>query len=98
MLGYGTTMSMAHPNHEILIIQNFLCYVYSYQPICRQHHPYHHRHLKHSLVLTMYVLSCRSLNQRIMEMESEVDDLRNQQKASASDQDSELDKKYKEHL
>lgn len=46
----------------------------------------------------MYVLSCRSLNQRIMEMESEVDDLRNQQKASASDQDSELDKKYKEHL
>jgi len=41
---------------------------------------------------------CRSLNQRIMEFESEMDDLRNQQKASNSDQDSELGKKYKEHL
>ena len=40
----------------------------------------------------------RELNQKVMEAESELDDVRNQKSAGEMDKDSELGKKYTDHL
>ena len=40
----------------------------------------------------------RELNQKLMEAESELDDVRNQKSAGEMDEDTELGKKYTDHL
>ena len=40
----------------------------------------------------------RELNQKLMEAESELDDVKNQKSAVDMDKDSELGKKYADHL
>ena len=40
----------------------------------------------------------RELNQKVMEAESELDDVRNQKSAGEMDKDTELGKKYTDHL
>ena len=40
----------------------------------------------------------RELNQKLMEAESELDDVRNQRSAGEMDNDSELGRKYTDHL
>ena len=42
--------------------------------------------------------SCRELNQKLMEVESELDDMKNQKNAGEMEKDSELGKKYTDHL
>ena len=43
-------------------------------------------------------VSCRELNQKLMEVESELDDMKNQKNAGEMEKDSELGKKYTDHL
>ena len=43
-------------------------------------------------------ISCRELNQKLMEVESELDDMKNQKNAGEMEKDSELGKKYTDHL
>lgn len=50
------------------------------------------------LELLMIHLHYRALNQRIMELESEIDDLTNQEKAKMDETEGTLHKKYSEHL
>ena len=42
--------------------------------------------------------SRRELNQKLMEVESELDDMKNQKNAGEMEKDSELGKKYTDHL
>ena len=57
-------------------------------------------HVLMALFVICFLFLCvfRKLNQKIMELESDVDDLKNQQTASKVEGGSAMDKKYREHL
>ena len=63
------------------------------------------RHVHHRLDVTHILsqaiqknFSRRELNQKLMEVESELDDMKNQKNAGEMEKDSELGKKYTDHL
>ena len=66
-------------------------------------HPTRHVHYRLDVthILSQAIqknFSCRELNQKLMEVESELDDMKNQKNAGEMEKDSELGKKYTDHL
>ena len=53
---------------------------------------------KITLTKSLIIFVNRELNQKLMEAESELDDVKNQKNAGENDEDSELGKKYSDHL
>ena len=54
--------------------------------------------IEHLLLSSLKHFANRELNQKLMEAESELDDVRNQKSAGEMGEDTELGKKYTDHL